>query len=165
MSANIVWQGTPSQWSNFPSLALTFLLVVCMGAVDFFYGPMHWLPMFASAARLGYVMWRFFVIRCYFFKLTDEQLLRTTGVCNQTVECLELYRVRDIGFSRGFVQRLLGLQTVVLYSDDASAPVIRLPHIHFREEFCGRLRDVIEACRRRNRVRNLEVNDASGLHG
>lgn len=138
----IQWRGHPSQWRNFWWF-LSCLLV---------------LP-------IPYAIWKWLETRNTVYTLTDQRLQFTRGVLSKATEDLELYRVRDTKFHQGFIERLLDLGDIVLYTTDASTPVIALSFIHDADGVREIVRRLVEARRDAKRVRSLDIgnDDASVL--
>ncbi len=138
----IQWRGHPSQWRNFWWF-LSCLLV---------------LP-------IPYAIWKWLETRNTVYTLTDQRLQFTRGVLSKATEDLELYRVRDTKFHQGFIERLLDLGDIVLYTTDASTPVIALSFIQDADGVREIIRRLVEARRDAKRVRSLDIgnDDASVL--
>src|SRR4249919_2284801 len=139
---NIEWTGHPSQWQN----AWWFLACVLL------------LP-------IPYALWLWLVTRNTVYTLTDQRLKFTRGVFNKTTEDLELYRVRDSKFQQNFFERMFGLGEIILYTTDASTPVINLTFIPDAESVREKIRVLVEARRDAKRVRSLDIGgEEPGLH-
>lgn len=70
-----------------------------------------------------------------------------------------LYRVRDVSYSQGFFERLSGTGTVIITSTDATTPAIRFEHVKNARDVKELVVQLVEECRRKNRVRTAEVMD------
>ena len=132
----IQWRGHPSQWRNFWWF-LSCLLV---------------LP-------IPYAIWKWLETRNTVYTLTDQRLQFTRGVLSKATEDLELYRVRDTKFHQGFIERLLDLGDIVLYTTDASTPVIALSFIQDADGVREIIRRLVEARRDAKRVRSLDIGN------
>ncbi len=130
----IEWTGHPSQWQNFWWFALCLLI----------------LP-------IPYAVWKWWVTRSTTYTLTDQRLKFTRGVFTRTTDDLELYRVRDTRMQQGFVERMLGLGEVLLYSTDETSMEISLPYIRDAEAVREKIRVLVEARRDAKRVRYLDA--------
>lgn len=130
----IEWTGHPSQWQNFWWFALCLLI----------------LP-------IPYAAWKWWVTRSTTYTLTDQRLKFTRGVFTRTTDDLELYRVRDTRMQQGFVERMLGLGEVLLYSTDETSMEISLPYIRDAEAVREKIRVLVEARRDAKRVRYLDA--------
>lgn len=155
---NTLWKGSPSQWLNLGPLtaALVLGVAICVGGVFF---P----PAFAGLILpLGFMIWKYLVVRTQVFELTSERLRITRGVINQHVDEIELYRVKDSLMIRTWWMRLTGLASLVLETSDRSMPNLVIPAIHGGVEMRELLRIQVEAQRDKKRVREMDFDESAG---
>ena len=151
-----LWKSSPSQWLNFgPYLAATLVIAGVVAGGLFF--P---LAFFGLALPIGYVIWRYLVIRTQVFELTSERLRITHGVINQTIGEIELYRVKDTQVIRPWWMRLTGLASVSMQTSDRTMPVFVVPAIRGGSELREVLRKQVELQRDRKHVRELDFDGA-----
>lgn len=136
---NPVWQGRPSQWTNF------WWFVACLLVIP-----------------IPVAVWKWLTIRCTTYSLTTQRFRIAQGVLNRTFDDLELYRVKDITVEQPLVQRVLGLGTIRMVTSDATTPELRLSAIPTPVEVHERMRMEVERCRRERGVRELDVHDDDG---
>lgn len=138
MAANetTIWEGRPSQWTN-AGWFLSCLLV---------------LP-------IPFAIWRYLVVSCTRWTLTNQRLRMSSGVLNKKFDDLELYRVKDITVEQPLVQRLVGLGTIKMITSDATTPELRLSAIPDPRGVQDVLRSEVERARRERGVRELDVHD------
>ncbi len=130
-----VWQGAPSQWTNFWWYVLCVLII-----------PIPWgIWKMISTAKQNYAV-------------TSQRLTLETGVFKRQLEEIELYRIKDTLLSRSFIQRMLGLGTVTVISSDESMPRLVIPWIKDPADVRQRLRENVELVRRARGVRELDMN-------
>ncbi len=55
-------------------------------------------------------------------KITTQRVVHTVGIISKRLEEVEFYRVKDTKFEQTVLQRIVGVGTVTLFSDDATAP-------------------------------------------
>lgn len=130
-----VWQGSPSQWTNFWWYVLCLLII-----------PIPW------------AVWKMVSTAKQNYAVTSQRLTLETGVFKRNLEEIELYRIKDTRLSRTFVQRLLGLGTVTVISSDESSPTLVIPWIKGSTEVRQLLRENVELVRRARGVRELDMN-------
>jgi uncharacterized membrane protein YdbT with pleckstrin-like domain len=132
-----VWNGTPSQVINIPAFAL--------------WGILFWLviPIFI-------ILWKWLVVKNTKYELTTERLKIRHGVLNKKMDDLELYRVRDFKLERPFILRLFSLGNIILQTSDKSHPVVILRAIRNGEQIREQIRNMVEACRVKKRVREVD---------
>lgn len=95
------------------------------------------------------------------YTLTDKQLYYKQGFLNVTEEEIQLYRVIDITKKRNLLQRLVGLGTIIVYSNDRTNSQLEIKNIAHHDEFYHYLSEAIESERIRYRVRPGEVIDGT----
>jgi uncharacterized membrane protein YdbT with pleckstrin-like domain len=160
---NSLWKGSPSQWLNIGPFAVAILLAVgaIVGGVYF---PLAFTGLLLP---LIYVVWKFLVVKCQVFELTNERLRVTRGVINQKVDEIELYRVKDTVMVRIWWMRLTGLASIVLETSDRTMPRLTIPAIRGGVEMREILRKQVELQRDKKRVREMDFDDAgdSGFDG
>ena len=132
-----LWNGTPSQVINFH----IFLL----------WGLLFWLviPIFI-------IIWHWLVVKNIKYELTTERLKTRHGVINKKMDELELYRVRDYKFDQPIFLRLFGLGNITLQTSDQATPVVIIRAIPNGEALREQIRNAVEDCRVKKRVREVD---------
>ena len=133
-----IWNGSPSQWVNFPGYLfclLFFWLVV---------------PLFV-------MLWQWLVLKNTTYELSSQRLKLRQGVLNKELHDLELYRVRDYKLEQPFFLRLLGLSNITLNTSDSNTPVLILRAIRDGENLRDQIRVAVEQCRMAKGVREIDV--------
>jgi len=106
MDEKKIWEGTPSQWTNF-----TFYLICIPCTLAFGLG-------------LLLAIWKYFDTKVNRFEITDQRILEYKGIFSKTTEEVELYRVKDLKHLQPFFLRLVGLSNILLDTTDISNPVL-----------------------------------------
>lgn len=89
-------------------------------------------------------------------RITSRRLALTRGVIGRKDEQIEYYRIKDTTFEQGFLQRLAGVGTLTLFSDDPTAgPEFSLP-LHDPGGFCEKIREAVQAERIRLGSRQID---------
>lgn len=149
------WKGSPSQWLNLGHITACLILT---GGILF--GGLFFPPAFiALVIPLAWLLWRYLLVRSQVFELTSERLRVTTGIINQHIDEIELYRVKDSRMIRPWWMRLTGLASIELETSDRSMPVLEIPAIHGGVELRELLRKHVELQRDRKRVRELDFEE------
>ena len=130
-----IWSGGPSQWVNFWWFVLCVLVI-----------PIPW------------AVYKFLAVKCTRFTLTNERLRWEWGILNRKTEEVELYRVRDLGFTQPLVQRVLGLGTIEVTSTDERTPVIVLGAIKDAGAVREFFREATETMRMKRGVRDIDMS-------
>lgn len=131
-----IWSGTSSQWTNVLPLALCVLVI-----------------------PIPYAIYRWLTVKCTRFTLTNQRFRIERGILSKRFDEMELYRVKDITMSQPFIQRLVGLGTVVMMTSDATTPTVLLPAIAEPRLVLDQIRGEVERVRRERNVRELDVYD------
>ncbi len=150
-----LWKSTSSQWLN----AWHFLWVAVTLA-GLLFAAFWFIPLYAVApVPVLWAVWRYLVVRTRVYELTCQRLRITSGVFNQTVDEVELYRVKDTLMLRPWWMRLIGLSTIQLDTSDRSMPKVEIPALPKGWEFREILRKQVELQRDKKRVRELDFDD------
>lgn len=128
---NVIWEGRPSQWTNFWYFTIWFWTII--------------VP-----------IWRYLVVKNTVYELTNERLLCHSGVLNKTTEELELYRVKDVKEYKPLLYRLVGLGNVYVSSSDKSTPITYLHAIKDSKEVRENIRKLSDTRRDLKRVREID---------
>jgi len=153
------WKGSPSQWLNIGPFTVAIILAAIIVTAAVFSGPAAPLVLIALAIPFFYALWRFLVVRCQTFELTDERLRITKGVINQNIDEIELYRVKDILVDRKWWMRITGLGTVHLETSDRSLPHVDITAVRDSIGLREALRSKVEAMRDKKRVRETDFDE------
>jgi uncharacterized membrane protein YdbT with pleckstrin-like domain len=81
------------------------------------------------------------------YRLTTERLFCKTGFISKKVHETELYRIQDVSFKQGVIQRILGVGDIEILSTDPSTPEWRMHSVRNPEQ----LKETIRAAYRKAR--------------
>ena len=136
----LIWEGHPSQWSNFVAFFLCVLL--CWLVVPIFIG-----------------LWRWLETRCFIYRITNERIVMTRGVLTKRTEELELYRVKDATLIEPFWLRLVSLGNIVLTTSDRTTPIVSITAVPNAAGLREELRRSVERMRALKGVRETDVGE------
>ncbi len=156
---NSLWKGSPSQWLNLGTFTVGLLLMAGIIAV----GMYKSIPAVYVALLLpmAWMLWKYLVVRTQTFELTSERLRYTRGVINQTVDEIELYRVKDSVLVRKWWMRLTGLANIELVTSDRTLPDLAIKGISGGTAMRELLRKQVEIQRDKKRVRETDFDEAT----
>ena len=137
----VVWEGSPSQWVNFPLYFVCTLLCVLI------------VPIFVA-------LWRWIETRCNVYRVTSERIVIRSGVFSKRTDELELYRVKDTTLVEPFWLRLVSRGNVVLTTSDRTTPELTLRAVPNASELREQLRAHIERMRAQKGLREVDVGEA-----
>lgn len=155
MSEEVLWKGSPSQVLNLGKYAIALALAAGIGIGGMFFPP-AWI---ALALPLGWALWIFIETRATRHELTTERIRLCEGVFNQTMDDVELYRVKDTSMERPFWYRVFGLSTLIIETSDRSQPRIEIKAVRNGDELRETLRKQVEFWRDKKRVREVDFED------
>lgn len=152
------WKGSSSQWLNLGPF--TGALVVAAGMVigGFFFPP----AFIALVLPAAYMIWKYLVVRTRIYEITSQRVRVTSGVINQTIDEVELYRVKDTQMFRPWWMRLTGLASIHLDTSDRSIPNLVIPAVSGGAGLREILREQVELTRDRKRVREMDFEEVGG---
>ena len=91
------------------------------------------------------------------YAVKDQRLYYTTGLFNTTEEEMLLYRVMDIKLNRTFVDKLVGVGTITLYTADKTHPKLELVRIKNPKKVRDLLSKLVETERIRINAQGREL--------
>lgn len=150
-----LWKGSSSQWLNLGPITAALVLIGGVFAGAAFFPP----ALIGLVIPVGYLLWRYLLVRTRVFELTSERLRVTSGVINQRIDEIELYRVKDSQMVRPWWMRLTGLASIVLATSDRTLPHLTIPAVRGGLELRELLRMNVELQRDRKRVRETDFDE------
>lgn len=138
MEEKILWEGKPSQWTNFGYYIFCAIL---------------------SVVGIGLLMaiWRYIQTNCHSYEVTDQRIIEKSGVFSRTTDELELYRVRDVRQEQPFFLRLVGLSNILLATSDRTHGTVIMRGVPKGESLRKKIRIAVEARRDKKRVREVDI--------
>jgi membrane protein YdbS with pleckstrin-like domain len=88
-------------------------------------------------------------------KITTQRVVLTTGILSKDVEEVEYYRVQDTAYHQSFLERIVGIGTITLFSRDKTAPIFSFL-IHEPDYFREEIRRCMKGERRRMRTMQFD---------
>lgn len=89
------------------------------------------------------------------FRVTTAAIDVESGVIGKRVEHLPLWKVRDISYRQNVYERMLDLARIHIVTQDPSSPELELWGIPASREMFDRLKNAVDASRRRGGVLGL----------
>lgn len=136
----LIWEGSPSQWTNFK------LFFVC--------ALLCWLivPIFIA-------LWRWLETSRHVYRITSQRIIITQGVMTRRTDQLELYRAKDTSLLEPFWLRIFKLGHVDLVTSDPTTPFLRLQAVPNAAALREQLRTAIEGLRVSKGIRELDIGE------
>jgi membrane protein YdbS with pleckstrin-like domain len=130
----VYYEGSPLVRGNVGSLMLLFLLGALFIAGPFLYryfsdppqGPVWWIT--AACVVIGLILLVAPVVwaRTIRYRISNYRIDYERGLLGKQIDTMELWHVDDIKFQQSFVDRLLGVGTITIFSDDQTTPSLPL---------------------------------------
>lgn len=159
MSEEVLWKGSPSQVLNLGKYLVALAVAIGIGVAGIFPGlQIVWA---ALILPLGWALWIFIETRSIQHELTSERIRLRSGIFNQKMDDVELYRVKDTSMERPFWYRMFGLSTLIIETSDRSQPRIEIKAVHNGDDLRETLRKQVEYWRDRKRVREVDFDEGA----
>ena len=155
MQPDVLFEGKPSWRAYFGSIAGTNLVLgaAFWGTVAFEKTRVYSLiPLVLIIAVIVY--WRL-RLRSERVGISNHRIETQLGILSRRLDTLELWRVNDIAFEQSIFDRLIGRTIITVYSQDKTAPVLRLVGLPGGQEIYRKLRDAVDRARQQRRVLGL----------
>lgn len=101
---------------------------------------------------LLYLIMRYVMLVNVKWFVEEETLCRVKGVFSKQTDYIEMYRITDFQESQSFLQRLLGVKSVTVFSTDQSDDVTVIPGVPADLNLIGIIREHVEKCRKEKRI-------------
>ena len=99
---------------------------------------------------------------CTVYGFSEDRLYIKTGILSTREDEVRLYRITDIGLTRSFWQRIMGMGSIQIYSSDQSMGDFQLVNIKDSENVKEQLSQLIEKERQEKRVSSREFIGIDG---
>ena len=86
------------------------------------------------------------------YVITDEELIFSHGVFGNSTDYMELYRIVDYQECRTFLQQLLRIKTVIIFSGDRNMPELQLLGVKENDNVIQYIRIRVEYNKRRKGI-------------
>jgi uncharacterized membrane protein YdbT with pleckstrin-like domain len=135
---------------------LIAIMAVLTGAVPVIirdYDRMMGIAMGSLAAFiLIFLVMRYVMLVNVKWLVEEETLCRIKGIFSKQTDYIEMYRITDYKENQSFLQRIMGVKTVTVYSTDRSDEVTDIPGVPADMNLIGIIRDNVEKCRKEKRI-------------
>jgi membrane protein YdbS with pleckstrin-like domain len=158
-----VYEGSPSWRAYFGSYFLICLItpVVAAGSLwtamhfkapDLYKGLALLIPL-----AIGVIV--FFttslVRRANRVRMTNRSVETEQGVFSKKIDVLELWRIRDVRYKQSFLDRILGIAHIEVFTKDVTSPHLEIVGLPASRQIFEKLRDNIEIQRQSKRVMGI----------
>lgn len=115
--------------SSFIPVIVSFILVMVSQSFPkyaFSNTTMYLLMFVPCIIPFLWATWQTMDLNCTVYEITDQRLIRRTGVFTAVYDEIELIRVRDYQIIEPLYLRMFGLGNLHVYSSDRNTPVIEI---------------------------------------
>ena len=133
MDRETVWKSRPSQIPNIPYFIIFSWTII--------------LPLY-----------RYLQTRFTSYGFSEDRMIIKKGILSQSIDEIELYRVRDYSVSKPFLLRIFGLGHLQILSSDRSTPNLTMRAIHQPESVMDQLRNCVEGARARTQTKEVDFS-------
>lgn len=148
-----LWNSSPSQIINIKNYSIGGSIIAAIIALAYF---TNCYVLYALILPFVWLLWKYLVVRCLRYELTSERIRIRTGVFNQRVDEIELYRIKDTTIQLPFLLRLVKLGTLMMVTSDRTLQEVEFEAIRNIEEVRDLLRANVERLRDLKRVREVD---------
>ena len=134
-------------WLQFTINQLHWLILCLVIFIIYFYTPdlrLKYGFLCVGLILLMYILYQAAYIARIEYIVTNDQIVYLHGVVRHSTDYLELYRVVDYQQYSSLMQQIMGLKTVVIYSEDRNTPVMIITGIKQRLNVIQEIRKRVE---------------------
>ena len=154
----VLWQGSPSQWTNFGAYIVCLLLTAGVIA-GYLFTPERQIWILAGLALpLIYGLSRWWRTRGQRYEITSERIRISTGLLSRRTSEIELYRVRDYTVEEPFWLRLIGRGNLIIETADRTTAHVVIRAVPGVNALKDQVRAHTERMRQIRGVRDFEIN-------
>ena len=158
----VYYEGSPLVRGNIASLLLVFLLGALFIAGPFLYRffqnqwPVWWLT--AACVVIGLILFVAPIVwaRTIRYRISNYRIDFERGLLGKTIDTMELWHVDDIKFHQSFIDRMLGVGTITIYSNDQTTPALPLRGLPKPREIFDALKARVIAIKRTRGVLKID---------
>ncbi|MFL9905489.1 PH domain-containing protein [Paraburkholderia sp. RL17-337-BIB-A] len=147
MANQVIFSGAPSQICNLPAILKGCAVMAVIGGIHVFASsafPLQWHVLLAQAGAVSIGVGLPFVKTAFTRIVIDtEQIAWTQGILHRRTSRLKLSRIQSITSIHPWWQRVFGVGTIILTTNDLAHPVRRLPGIRHADQLCRKLDEAI----------------------
>jgi uncharacterized membrane protein YdbT with pleckstrin-like domain len=159
----LVYEGSPSWRAYFGSYFLLFLLVPLVAAAaewaavyyklsDLYRALAILIPL--AVGLLGFLIISL-VRKANRVRMTNRSVESESGVFSKKIDVMELWRIRDVRYRQSFLDRILGIAHIDVFTKDVTSPYLEIVGLPASRQLFEQLRDNIEIQRQSKRVMGL----------
>ncbi|MBU1239009.1 PH domain-containing protein [Myxococcota bacterium] len=133
----LIWEGCPKWQADFGFIVKSFAIMILGLVLMIIFLAKGWLTSIPAMYRvifflaissigLGMFTWIRLKRKNERYKITNLNLEFEEGILSKTCNNMEMWRIRDIKYTQSFLDRILGVSRVTLYTQDTTTPELNL---------------------------------------
>lgn len=99
-----------------------------------------------------FILYKFAYLQRLNYYVSSEQLIIQHGVFTRNNNYIELYRIVDYDEKRSFIQQIVGLKTVTIFSGDRTTPHLDIIGVPVKYDLVAIIRERVEYNKQRKGV-------------
>jgi hypothetical protein len=159
----IYYEGSPLIRGEIGKFILLWILGLALIASPIIYRVvrgawLHWIATLVLIVVGLLIMWvPVLIIRSVRYRISNYRIDYERGIFGKKIDTLELWHVEDIRMEQKFIERLLGVGTILVISNDTSTPKLPLHGIPHPRPLFESLKQRIIAVKRQRGVVKMDM--------
>ncbi|MFA5864050.1 MAG: PH domain-containing protein [Phycisphaerae bacterium] len=124
----LYFEGSPSLAALAGSFILAVFFLGLAGFIGYYFSQNHG-GLVGLGLALAVVLWlvgKIIVFKSIFYRVTSDRIEFEEGVFNKDVDNMDLYRIVDLRLRRTLLDRIFGIGTIELVTNDENQPTCEL---------------------------------------
>jgi membrane protein YdbS with pleckstrin-like domain len=128
----VYYEGSPMLRGDIGKFFLLWLLGLALMASPIFYRVfkgvwLHWIVTLVAIVAGLLIMWiPVLIMKSVRYRISNYRIDFERGILGKKIDTLELWHVDDIRMEQSFLERLLGVGTITVLSNDTSTPKLSM---------------------------------------
>ncbi len=162
----VYYSGTPMLRGHFGKVTLWSLIGLVIMAAPFLIHHFfehgkpsyHWLVyLICIAIGIIVVMVQIIITKSLRYRITNYRIDFERGILGKRIDTLELWHVEDIRFEQSFTDRLLGVGTITVFSNDDTTPQLPMRGLPNPRPLFDTLKQRVIAVKRQRGVVKMDI--------
>ncbi len=140
-------------------MSISLILLALPFIVRYFRGtfPSWWITLSLVIASAGVSALAWLSVKTIRYRISNYRIDFERGVFSKHIDTLELWHVDDISFRQSPIDRLLGVGTILIDSNDRTTPMLRLDGLPHPRPIFDALKNRVIAVKRQRGVIKMDI--------
>ena len=159
----VYYEGSPMVRAQLGSLFFWTLLAAVLIAAPFVYRMLRgwWWPWYVTTGfivvGLLLLVIPVLIVKQFRYRISNYRIDFERGLLGKKIETMELWHVDDIKFQQSFLDRIMGVGQITVYSDDQTTPNLELKGLPNPRPLFESLKQRVIAVKRQRGVIKMDV--------